>query len=111
MLNADALMRRGQQKQAVAAATGVLPRVPGGPAAGPDAQAPPNKILFVQNLPEATTDQMLSMLFSQFPGFSEVGSCCCWWCSHRSLCLFVLVPCSLHGCRCTTPSTLCANFF
>lgn len=50
---------------------------PGGaPAArgplGPDTQAPPNKILFVQNLPEASTDAMLGMLFQQFPGFIEV---------------------------------------
>ena len=33
---------------------------------------PPNKILFVQNLPSATNDQMLGMLFQQFPGFKEV---------------------------------------
>lgn len=33
---------------------------------------PPNKILFVQNLPTATNSQMLSMLFQQFPGFKEV---------------------------------------
>jgi len=39
---------------------------------GPDGHAPPNKILFVQNLPEATTDSMLGMLFQQFPGFKEV---------------------------------------
>lgn len=32
----------------------------------------PNNILFVQNLPDATTDMMLSMLFQQFPGFREV---------------------------------------
>lgn len=32
----------------------------------------PNKILFVQNLPEASTAQMLSMLFQQFPGYKEV---------------------------------------
>lgn len=41
-------------------------------ATGPQAQAPPNKTLFVQGLPEATTDQMLQMLFAQFPGFKEV---------------------------------------
>lgn len=39
---------------------------------GPDGQAPPNKILFVQQLPENSTDAMLSMLFQQFPGFKEV---------------------------------------
>lgn len=44
--------------------------------AGPSAAAPPptaavgqpNKILFVQGLPEATTGSMLAMLFQQFPG-------------------------------------------
>uniref|UniRef100_A0A7S3RA12 RRM domain-containing protein n=1 Tax=Dunaliella tertiolecta TaxID=3047 RepID=A0A7S3RA12_DUNTE len=40
--------------------------------AGPAANLPPNRILFVQGLPEATTDQMLQMLFMQFPGFKEV---------------------------------------
>ena len=35
-------------------------------------QVPANKILFIQNLPETTTTQMLSMLFQQFPGYSEV---------------------------------------
>ena len=39
---------------------------------GPDGQAPPNKILFVQNLPEASTEAMLAMLFQQYPGFKEV---------------------------------------
>ena len=33
--------------------------------------AAPNKILFVQNLPAATTDAMLAMLFQQFPGYVE----------------------------------------
>jgi RNA recognition motif-containing protein len=37
-----------------------------------DGTAPANKILFVQNLPEATNSQMLSMLFQQFQGFIEV---------------------------------------
>ena len=41
-------------------------------AGGPVGAEPPNKILFVQNLPEATNSQMLSMLFQQFPGFKEV---------------------------------------
>lgn len=39
---------------------------------GPDGQTLPNKILFVQNLPEASTEAMLSLLFQQFPGFKEV---------------------------------------
>jgi len=32
----------------------------------------PNQILFVENLPEAVNEMMLSMLFQQFPGFKEV---------------------------------------
>ena len=35
-------------------------------------QQPPNKILFVENLPETTTDVILQGLFQQFPGFKEV---------------------------------------
>lgn len=35
----------------------------------PEGQEPPNKILFVQNLPDATTDMMLSMLFQQYVSF------------------------------------------
>jgi len=34
--------------------------------------APPNKIVFVENLPEQVNELMLSMLFQQFPGFKEV---------------------------------------
>uniref|UniRef100_A0A6B2LHK8 RRM domain-containing protein n=1 Tax=Arcella intermedia TaxID=1963864 RepID=A0A6B2LHK8_9EUKA len=39
---------------------------------GSRTQAPPNKTLFVQNLPEDCTDQLLIGLFQQFPGFHEV---------------------------------------
>jgi len=35
-------------------------------------QQPPNKILFIENLPEQANDMMLQMLFQQFPGFKEV---------------------------------------
>jgi U1 small nuclear ribonucleoprotein A len=38
----------------------------------PEAPAPPNNILFVQNLPHDTTPMMLQMLFCQYPGFKEV---------------------------------------
>lgn len=38
----------------------------------PEAPAPPNSILFVQNLPHETTPMMLQMLFCQYPGFKEV---------------------------------------
>lgn len=31
----------------------------------------PNRVLFVENLPEATTDTMLALLFEQFPGYRE----------------------------------------
>jgi len=40
--------------------------------AGQTGEAPPNKILFCTNLPEETTEQMLQMLFNQFPGLKEV---------------------------------------
>jgi hypothetical protein len=60
--------------------------------AAPD-QSAPNKILFVQNLPDATTSQMLGMLFAQFPGYKEVsgrGGCCC-WCTWVALHTILLV--------------------
>lgn len=41
-------------------------------AAAAEGPAPPNKILFIQNLPHQTTPMMLQMLFSQYPGFKEV---------------------------------------
>ncbi len=44
-----------------------MPQAAGGPASA----EPPNNILFVQNLPEATSDQMLGTLFLQFPGYKE----------------------------------------
>lgn len=33
---------------------------------------PPNKILFIQNLPAEATDRMLEALFSQYQGYREV---------------------------------------
>ncbi|KAF5462478.1 hypothetical protein F2P56_018486 [Juglans regia] len=38
----------------------------------PEGPAPPNNILFVQNLPHETTPMMLQMLFYQYTGFKEV---------------------------------------
>ncbi|KAJ7977584.1 U1 small nuclear ribonucleoprotein A-like [Quillaja saponaria] len=38
----------------------------------PEAPAPPNNILFIQNLPHETAPMMLQMLFLQYPGFKEV---------------------------------------
>ncbi|XP_022903637.1 U1 small nuclear ribonucleoprotein A [Onthophagus taurus] len=43
-------------------------RIPG----GNNAEQPPNQILFLTNLPDETSEMMLSMLFNQFPGFKEV---------------------------------------
>lgn len=38
----------------------------------PEAPAPPNSILFVQNLPHDATTMMLQMLFNQYPGLKDV---------------------------------------
>ncbi|CAN4093054.1 unnamed protein product [Withania somnifera] len=48
------------------------PYIGGAKAAVPEAPAPPNSILFVQNLPHQSTPMMLQMLFCQYPGFKEV---------------------------------------
>ncbi|GAQ86276.1 putative RNA recognition motif containing protein [Klebsormidium nitens] len=42
------------------------------PMAVPEAPAPPNNLLFVENLPLEASKLMLSTLFNQFPGFKEV---------------------------------------
>ena len=60
---------------AYAGAYGAAPAVsyPGGAKSMvPEAPAPPNNILFIQNLPNETTPMMLQMLFLQYPGFKEV---------------------------------------
>ncbi|CAK9175340.1 unnamed protein product [Ilex paraguariensis] len=44
----------------------------GAKSALPEAPAPPNSILFIQNLPHQTTPMMLQMLFCQYSGFKEV---------------------------------------
>jgi len=33
---------------------------------------PPNRILFVENLPSEATQMMVAMLFQHYPGFGEV---------------------------------------
>jgi len=38
----------------------------------PDEYLPPNKILFLQNLPDTVTKDQLTMLFSQYPNLYEV---------------------------------------
>jgi len=66
-----------QQQQQAAAAAAAAPAAMAGvsfsaPASAPmqyqpqQTVEPPNKILFVQNLPEETNQEMLSMLFSQY---------------------------------------------
>ncbi|CAG8524471.1 5972_t:CDS:2 [Paraglomus occultum] len=42
------------------------------PGATSDEFLPPNKILFIQNLPADVTEQSLTALFQQYPGFKEV---------------------------------------
>ncbi|XP_010545001.1 PREDICTED: U1 small nuclear ribonucleoprotein A [Tarenaya hassleriana] len=49
-----------------------VPYAGGARPAVPEAPAPPNNILFVQNLPHETTPMMLQMLFCQYAGFKEV---------------------------------------
>jgi len=39
---------------------------------GDSGPAPPNRTLFVENLPQEANDTMLAMLFRQYPGFQEV---------------------------------------
>jgi len=66
-----------EEQAAAAAAAGAsaaaaAAMIPGAPAHLQPKQAPPNKILFVENLPDQTTDVMLQMLFEQYAGFKEV---------------------------------------
>lgn len=68
VMPAENLIKRVEKRAAVGGAGAAA----GGGQLGPDGQAPPNKILFAQNLPEATTGQMLTLLFQQYPGFMEV---------------------------------------
>ncbi|KXZ49464.1 hypothetical protein GPECTOR_21g690 [Gonium pectorale] len=63
----EAMLKRPTGNKSTAAAG---PSAHGGGGSG-QASAP-NKILFVQNLPENSNEAMLGMLFQQFPGFREV---------------------------------------
>ncbi|KAF3324700.1 U1 small nuclear ribonucleoprotein A-like isoform X2 [Carex littledalei] len=55
---------------------GMMPPYGGAPVpprpAMPEAPAPPNNILFIQNLPHENNPLMLQMLFGQYAGFKEV---------------------------------------
>lgn len=79
--------KRKGQNDANQAAVGAVPAYPGaygtapqlsqipygGAKSGiPEAPAPPNNILFVQNLPHQTSSMMLQMLFGNHQGFKEV---------------------------------------
>ncbi|KAL3849749.1 hypothetical protein ACJIZ3_011631 [Penstemon smallii] len=78
--------KKKEQHDANQAALGLNPAYAGGYGAAPplsqipfmggravpEGPAPPNNILFIQNLPHQTTSMMLQMLFSQCPGFKEV---------------------------------------
>ncbi|KAM7533683.1 hypothetical protein Aperf_G00000124069 [Anoplocephala perfoliata] len=63
------LAQRQAAAAAAAAASGGVATVPG--VEGENEGEIPNRVLFVSNLPEETTDAMLTMLFNQFSGFRE----------------------------------------
>lgn len=60
-------MNYSEKKKKTSAGTGEF-----GSVSSSTAEQPPNQILFLTNLPEETSEMMLSMLFNQFPGFKEV---------------------------------------
>mmetsp|Transcript_12074 Transcript_12074/g.14382 ORF Transcript_12074/g.14382 Transcript_12074/m.14382 type:complete len:225 (-) Transcript_12074:450-1124(-) len=64
--------REHKAHQAKKQATAADPNAPKVPAENIVQEHPPHKILFVENLPSATNDRMLTKLFQQFPGFCEV---------------------------------------
>jgi len=73
----DAATKPKVAKPAAPAASAAAPEAPKAapeiPAVSSVAQPNmPNQILFIENLPEAVNEMMLSMLFQQFPGFKEV---------------------------------------
>ena len=51
---------------------GLKPTGPGAAAVVPDEYLPPNKILFVQNLPDEYDVEALTSVFGRFDGFREV---------------------------------------
>ncbi|KAN0039159.1 hypothetical protein ACTA71_001353 [Dictyostelium dimigraforme] len=61
-----------QQQHQKRNANGAPPTTSNGPASLQPRDDPPNKTLFVENLPDKCDSMMLSMLFSQFQGFKEV---------------------------------------
>ena len=63
---ADGEREGGVGEAEAADAPAALPAAP-----AVDEVAAPHRILFVQNLPEASTPEMITTLFEQFPGFQE----------------------------------------
>ncbi|TMS38869.1 hypothetical protein L596_005498 [Steinernema carpocapsae] len=62
-----------KKKKPAASASARRPANAGGaPDTTSRSTAPPNKILFCTNLPPETTEQMLQLLFSQFPGLKDI---------------------------------------
>uniref|UniRef100_A0A915Q106 RRM domain-containing protein n=1 Tax=Setaria digitata TaxID=48799 RepID=A0A915Q106_9BILA len=49
-----------------------IDKTPAGKTELPEKTNPPNKILFCTNLPEETTEQMLSLLFNPYPGLKDI---------------------------------------
>lgn len=91
----EALQKRGAERRTGAPPTTVVPQAPLGGFVAADGKGTtivsssnmqPNKILFVQNLPEGTDANMVTMLFQQFAGFKEVWL---WWlcCGSRVECV------------------------
>lgn len=77
----EALQKRGAERRMGAPPTTVVPQAPIGGFVAADGKGTTivssnniqaNKILFIQNLPEGTDANMVTMLFQQFPGFKEV---------------------------------------
>src|SRR5690606_7607508 len=67
--------RKKKRVEAPAAGAGAIPTPGQGQVGLPQAalaEQPPNAILFLTNLPDSTSEMMLTMLFNQFPGFKEV---------------------------------------
>jgi len=72
--NAPAAKRQKTQTTPAPAAAAAAPAAAPAPAAAAlnqEPPPPPHRILFVENLPAQSTDLMLSMLFQQYPGFTE----------------------------------------
>ncbi|KAJ3325447.1 hypothetical protein HDV06_004306 [Boothiomyces sp. JEL0866] len=79
-----------------------------------DDNLPPNAILFVQNLPPGTTEDMLNSMFSQFGGFIEVrlipGKSDIAFVEYESDMESTLAKQSLHGYRITQDREMKVTF-